>query len=661
MVVADPLCYHYPTLPPEKKFSLQKLFAALLVPVEGSLLDRLALPARRARQGIWSALRSSLTIRPLPWLLAILAGLFVLPSIFNGWGLSDDLLHRQVLLTNSLAVAIPKLFTFLDPKTTPALMDQGSLPWWASTQTSISFWRPLAALSLWIDYKLWPNSDLLMRLHSVAWYIGLCLCAAFLYRRFMGRRVSAGLAAFLFVVNVPHFNTVAAVNARNVLQTAFFGLGAIYFHDRWRRSADSSPWYRNLSFWLAPACLLASLLSAEAGIAILAYLAAYAVCIERGSWKQRAASLIPGIATIAGWRIIYQSMHYGAFGSAFYIDPVREPLRFAASIFVNAPALLFGQWVMPDPGVFAALSMGARIAYWILAVLYLNLLVASLWPLLRRDRTARFWALGSLLAVIPVCAVNPGTGRHMIFVGLGALALLAQLVASLLEQQEHLPAHPAWRLPAWGTSMFLFLIQGIIFPILVLFLPAVLEGNLYNAMMDLGPLPLSQGQDVVVINAPSPGQSIYMLSVRDFYGQSMPAHLRILAPGRSPVEVTRLDPRTLLVQPEYGYLLNPGARTGTSRDWLPVLNPAFATQYGESFFRSPYEKIPLGTQVKLTGATIQVTALTKDGRPLQIRVTFDRPLEDTTLRWLQWDWSRQKYVPFRLPQVGETIWTAGPF
>jgi len=105
-------------LPLERKFSLQKLFTSLLVPEEGSLLDRLIPPARRARQGAWSALRSGLTYRYLPWLLVILAGLFVLPTIFNGWGVDDDLLHRQILLSESLPAATARLFTFLDPKTT---------------------------------------------------------------------------------------------------------------------------------------------------------------------------------------------------------------------------------------------------------------------------------------------------------------------------------------------------------------------------------------------------------------------------------------------------------------------------------------------------------------------------------------------------------------
>lgn len=56
-----------------------------------------------------------------------------------------------------------------------------------------------------------------------------------------------------------------------------------------------------------------------------------------------------------------------------------------------------------------------------------------------------------------------------------------------------------------------------------------------------------------------------------------------------------------------------------------------------------------------------VTALTDDGRPGAARVTFDAPLEDASLAWLQWDWARNTYAPFSPPAIGQTARIAGPF
>jgi len=126
----------------------------------------------------------------------VLAVALGVPTLWYGWGIDDDMLHRTMLLSSSLPEVIARLFVFLDPKTNQALMDLGVLPWWTLDTVRVSFWRPLAALSLWLDYQLWPESALLMHAHNLLWYAGLCLLAAVTYRRLMGRDISAGLALF---------------------------------------------------------------------------------------------------------------------------------------------------------------------------------------------------------------------------------------------------------------------------------------------------------------------------------------------------------------------------------------------------------------------------------------------------------------------------------
>ncbi len=248
---------------------------------------RLRVGAKGASFNVYKALRIALTHRYLPLAMAVLAIMLGVPALWYGWGTGDDVLHRTILLSSSLPEAIARLFVFLDPKTNQALMNLGILPWWTLDTVQVSFWRPLAALSLWLDYQLWPDSAVLMHAHNILWYAGLCLVAALTYRRLMGRDLAAGLAAFLFAVSVTHSGAIAALNARNVLQTAVFGCLTLCLHNRWRRTG----W--QVGAWLAPLGLTLSLLSAEAGVATAAYLLAYAVCLERGTWRQRLGSLVP--------------------------------------------------------------------------------------------------------------------------------------------------------------------------------------------------------------------------------------------------------------------------------------------------------------------------------------------------------------------------------
>jgi hypothetical protein len=607
-----------------------------------------------ARSGLGDTLLAVLAHQYLPVIVALLAMILTAPTLWYGWGIDDDMLQRTMLLSSSLPTALKELFVFLDPHTNRALMDVGALPWWTLETVRVSFLRPVAALSLWLDYQFWPQSAILMHAHNVLWYAGLCALAALVYRQFMGRNLSAGLAALLFAVNVTHFSAAASLNARNVLQTALFGLLTIGFHDRWRRDG----WRAGV--WLAPLCLALALLSAEAGIATLAYLAAYTICLDRGTWRWRLGSLVPYVVVLALWRLVYQSGGYGAWASDFYLDPGREPLRFAMAILERGPVLLLSQWTLPDPGTYAVLSTAARRVFWLVALLFIVFMGVMLVPLIRKSRVARFLGLGMMLAVVPICAVNPASGRHLVFVSLGALGLMAQLVAGLLKRPDWLPARRAWRILAWAVGLVLLGLHLVLFPILVSSAQTAI-GPLYRAVMDIGSLPGIERQDVVIVNAPSPGQFIYLSSLRQFGGQPMPAHMRVLAPAHSPVEVSRLDAHTIIVQPEYGYLLSPGKSVGGRRDIFPLIHPSFASQYGDGFFRSGAFPMTLGQQVELTGMCAEVIALTPNGRPLEARMQFTVPLEDASLKWLQWDWERNTYVPFTLPAAGESVRVAGPF
>ena len=49
-------------------------------------------------------------------------------------------------------------------------LDKGSSPWWTSDQIKTNFFRPLSSLTLAFDYSLWPDTPLLMHIHSLLWF-----------------------------------------------------------------------------------------------------------------------------------------------------------------------------------------------------------------------------------------------------------------------------------------------------------------------------------------------------------------------------------------------------------------------------------------------------------------------------------------------------------
>jgi hypothetical protein len=60
----------------------------------------------------------------------------------------------------------------------------------------------------------------------------------------------------------------------------------------------------------------------------------------------------------------------------------------------------------------------------------------------------------------------------------------------------------------------------------------------------------------------------------------------------------------------------------------------------------------------------EVISVDADGQPIKVRFDFDAPLNNPSLRWLQWNWKKSgfgSYSTFEIPKVGEKSYTIGPF
>src|SRR5262249_29335328 len=141
-------------------------------------------------------------------------------------------------------------------------------------------------------------------------------------------------------------------------------------------------------------------------------------------------------------------------------------------------------------------------------------------------------------------------------------------------------------------------------------------------------------QRVVIANVPSAVFPIYALFMRAAEGLPIPAQTLALASSVAPLQIARTDPHTLLL------------RYGGPQDFL---------------FRPKGYPMAPGDEVRLTGASIRVMAVDRDGRPTEISARFDAPLEDRSLKWLEWSSSCNggEFVPFTPPAVGQQITLGG--
>jgi hypothetical protein len=579
-------------------------------------------------------LRAALGHRRLPLWAALVAVVLTLPSLGVGWQL-DDYPQRLMMLGQAPEVAGGPLAVFAtipgDRATNLRFMDRGILPWWAAPDLKLSFCRVLSAASLWLDYRLFPDSPALMHAESLLWFALLVIATGLLYRRLLTPAWIAGLAALLYAVDPGHAVPVAWLANRNAVLASLFGALALLAHDRWRRDV-----WRPGALWSA-VCLALALLSGEMALGAAAFLAAYVCTLESGGLRNRIASFLPAGVTLGAWAVYYRLAGFGTRGSGMYLDPRASPAAFAAAFFRRAPLLLLGQWT-PVPAdvqaVVPAEKLGALAAAgWIVAAV----LALALLPLLRRDRTARFFALGTALALVPSTATTP-SNRLLFWVSFGVLGLVAQLVAGVWDGADWRPRARAGRALLAGIAFAMVLFHLVLAPLLLpVFTLSVRALGEPVARAARTVPPGLAGRDVVAVNAPE-----YLLfvsfvpSLLPVQGKPRPRSFRGLTAGPFPVAVTRLDERTLTMH---------------------LQGDLFGGLLGR-LFRTADRPLPAGEEIVLSGLTARVAAVSSGGAPSEVIFRFALPLEDPSLVWLQW--RGEGFASWTPPAIGQTVTLPAP-
>jgi len=583
----------------------------------------------------------------------------MLPSLGGGWFM-DDLTHRiaynppphasELMVDGDRLCGPMRMYSFIDgtPERYHRLVDSGFLPWWTYEKMRAAFWRPLAALTFQLDYSLWPDRSERMHLQSLTWFLGLILLSGVFYRRVMGKSWGAGLAVWLYSLNgVLIMPTIFLAN-RHALFAPIFAILALAAHDRWRRDRQK----RWAGF--AGIAFLMGLLSSEATVAAFGFLLAYAICIDPGPTKEKVKSILPYFVIIVVWRIVYNVLGYGSTGSGLYIDPVREPLRFIQAAWLRVPTLLLTVLAWPPAELFMLLSPIALIWYAILATVAVIVILWLLSPFWTTDRSARFFLLGTVLSVIPLCAALPGE-RNLAIPSLGAMGLIALSMTRMFDATA-----PGFRKSIRGKG--LRILFGVILFVHLVMTPIIMWTQTgfikqfqtrLNRVTDPGAGDaIIANRNIILVNPPCSLTSGYMVVNRLLSNQPLPAHLRILAPGLDVIRMERKDEKTLVVHPRNGYLPPAGPGKGEENRLSKHINFTNIIRNFERLVWDEHNPTCVGEIRQLTGVNIEITQITEDGRPAEAVFRFDRPLEDDSLVWFVW---KEGYQLFKPPAIGQTV------
>jgi hypothetical protein len=586
--------------------------------------ESIASEATPARDGV-PAFAKRLARNPRAHLWIAAASLLLLsPALWAGFELDDYVLQ---LLARS-ETGIPGLhshpwllfsFTSGRPEDNRALIDTGALlPWWADQRHLNAFFRPLAALTHRLDFALWPEQAWWQHAHSLLWWLVLMLVVARVYRAFEQPPRVALLAFALFAFDGSHGMTITWIANRNALIAAALALPALVAHHRWLAQG----WKPGA--WLGPVCFALGLCAGETAVAVLGYLLAYTIVLDRAKIAQRALHLGAYVLLLVAWRATFGWLGLGSIGSGGYHDPGREPLAYALSLVRHLPVLVSAQLGPPLADVWFWGPAGIDAPIWIASVIVCVVLAAVGHVLLGRDREARFWTLGMLISSCAVAASVPGE-RLLLVPSIGAAAFLAKLI------------HPLWprayaRQPLpW---LLLFVLCALHFAIAPVMLPlralsmSTMRTAIAGADRGIPSTPEIRDQTVIVVNAPFDLMLSYLQMARQARGEPRPRHLYWLADASSELTLQTRDDSTLRVRPARGFLLTPTER----------------------HYRADPTTLTAGTRIALSEMTIEILAQTPDRRPAAVDFHFAAPLRDARYRFLRWDNGR--LVPFTPPPPG---------
>ena len=182
-----------------------------------------------------------------------------------------------------------------------AQREYGNLPWWSVQSGVMQPYRPLAAATHWVDYTFFESDLYWVQWHSLVYFLLFSLAGFLLYKHLDTNPWVYVVAALMLVFDLSVMANLQWVAARNSYLAVGLGMFSLLWFIRWR---ETDRWHWLL---LSLAVMIIGLLVAEATIAVMGYMGAYALFIDRKGWLKGCLAVIPFFLTVIVWRVLYSA------------------------------------------------------------------------------------------------------------------------------------------------------------------------------------------------------------------------------------------------------------------------------------------------------------------------------------------------------------------
>jgi len=573
---------------------------------------------------------------PIVW-ASILAVLITGAQLPYSHLIEDDYIHVAILegRLDDYGRAPFRLYSFLegDPEQMRRAIERGPVPWLAHPEMEVDFFRPLSSALLALDHAIVGRKAWGYKLQSIAWYLTIVITLGCLLLRSkpgdtQTSRLLVTLAPIVLALSPGHWQNVMYNASRWVLVATALGSIGLLAHIRWREEG----WRPGSG--LSVVAFALSLLAGEAGVAFLAYLAAYEFVAAPGDRTERARGLAPTAVLLVTYVVAYRVMGFGSHGGDGYLDPLGRPVAFLHDLPTRLLAML-GELLAGVPGWLWAVE--SRRLYTTLAgaggVVLMAVLLVPAWKLASREtrRLIGWLILGAGGSLLPLAASPPGS-RHLIVPFIGVSTLIAFVIAHW------------WTVLRRGltpvTALAGIVCVAVVFVHLV---AAPYRWFSQSVAFDRGATWLERTvRETEFVRGEATGQRTVFLTtylnvafngyfLRTLNGQPMPERWWILSAAPFTHRYLRTASDTLELEFPEGQML------GT---------------FQERSIRSAASPLSAGDRIELSGMEVTILEVNEIG-PTRIRFTFDRPLEDLSLRFMAV--VRGELRPIQPPLPGEAI------
>jgi len=504
-------------------------------------------------------------------------------SLFLGL-VADDFVHywRLHFYSEDLSFGDATLYLFeffQDPNTDH--IEKGTLPWWISEQTSISFFRPIAASTHWLDAVLWKDVYFLHHLHSLLW---ACLTIGVAHRVFVQLNGAGWMATFctwIFACHDTHTMPFAWLANRSMSISFVFSLLAFSLYIQSQEQKKGA--------WRAILMFVFALFVAESSVSVLGLMIAWAwVYIPQK--KQALLSLLPYLCLTVVWRVLHKSMGYGAKGMELYIDPANDPLLFIEACFLHFPILLLNLIAKVPSDLYFVAGRQGQILMALVGFLCTIGLLFVCRKVFKESPKALFWSASLALMLLPVCATYPQE-RLLFFASFSFSGLLL----CLLNQHGGLLAKR-------------LLILHLPLAALVC-IPKTLMLNVASDFFEMGyhsiPEDFQAGQSLVFVNGPEfPAMYTVFLSILE--GETIVDDIMMLSASPDVILTVR-GAQEIEIQ--------------VDKTW---------------FFFNGNQSFAVGDRIQRKGFEAIVEEVNQDNVSTRVRFVLDEPLHSQKYRWMKW-------------------------